>query len=266
MTKTNNSSSSDSEMTDAYQSYQKSSDKHDSTANRKISIKFVFKLKKNDKVDIAKYHRDILIELENVDKKAIVCDNKDTTFTPNATLDFRPRFEYHTFQRKHIQICCVCHDITTRLTFSNLKEALRNVLIACRATVTVNTWTTLDVCDIGWLLFMHPRFHNRDDLSKRFQSLLEKISDKPIPQFHLYSKTVFAGKPNKAQRISASAIHIECESNNLFELCELFHKLYSSTKNVLPRKFIPMNIPHLQNQSTYSNIIHQQHHDLRNLV
>ena len=111
---------------------------------------------------------------------------------------------------------------------------------------------------------MHPRFHNQNDLTKRLQSLLEKISDKPIPQFHLYSKTVFAGKPNKAQRISASAIHIECESNNLFELCELFHKLYSSTKNVLPRKFIPMNIPHLQNQSTYSNIIHQQHLYLEN--
>ena len=252
-------------MTDSNNPIQKDSNHSTMSTNETKSVKFVFKLKKNEKANIAKYHHDILRAIKKLDSAIIFKDNKNNTFIPSTVKDLLPRFDYQTFQRKHIQVCCVAHDIATKLTISKLKTDIRNVLITNRATLTTNTLTSLDVRDVGWFLGLHPRFHNRVDLTKRLQSLLTKVHDKPVPQFQLYSKTVFTGKPTDSKRISALAIHIECESTNLFELREILHKLYSNKNNTkIPGKFIPINFPHLQNISAYTSIIQQQQNYLEN--
>ena len=252
-------------MTDASDPTQKDSDMCNNSTNQNRTVKFAFKLKKNEKVDIAKYHRDLLLAIHKIDSKAIFKDNKNNTFTPDIAKDYISRFDYQTFQRKHIQVCCVAHDIVTHVSVSNLKNELRNVLIKCRATLTANPWASLDVRDVGWFLGLHPRFHNRIDLTNRLQSLLKEVSEKPVPQFQLYSKTVLSGKPTNPNRISTHAIYIECESTHLFELRERLHKLYSTTNNKnIPGKFVPINFPHLQNLSAYTTIIEQQKNYLDN--
>ena len=152
---------------------------------------------------------------------------------------------------------CVSHTITTKVPISTLKRDIRNVLSTCRATVTVHTWKTLDVRDAGWLLQMHPRTHNRDNIALRLRQATQQISNKQLPEFRLYVKTISDKKPSDDNRISVPVIVIECESSSLTTLREHLHTVYSSNKVDLPGKFIPMNFPHIQSVQEYTQLIHQ---------
>ena len=135
----------------------------------------------------------------------------------------------------------------------------RELLNSARVTMTHHKWNTLDTRDAGWILFSHPRFHNRDHMKTYLQNALRLQTEKnDLPTFHLYSKQIIHGKPTDTNKISTQAIHIECESTRLNELRELLFKLYSTKDQKLPGKFIPTNFQHIQKENKYAQILQQQ--------
>ena len=264
MTQSTDAPTEDTTMSDASSKYpNKSSDTVSSTAT-KTCIKIAFKLQKTESTDVSAKHREILIAITKSDKAAVVLDKDGHRLAVSAETPFDTRFSYETLPRKHYQLVCVTHSITTRVPFSNLKHDIRNVIATSRATVTVNTWNTLDVRDAGWLLQMNPRTHNRNNIAQRLRQAIQQISTKPLPKFHLYTKTISNSKPSDINRISVSVIVIECESSSLIALRELLHTVYASNNSDLPGKFIPMNFPHIQSAHEYTRIIKNQQEYLEN--
>ena len=245
-------------MSDASSMHPKISDDSASSARTETSIKFAFKLQKTESTDISPKHCDILVAITKSDLCSVILDKdgNQLNISPNSKIDHK--FSYEKFPQKHFQMVCVTHTIATTVPFSTLKRDIRNVLTTCRATVTVHTWKTLDVRDAGWLLQMNPRTHNRDNIVLRLRQAIQQISNKVIPEFHLYVKTISDSKPSDNNRISIPVIVIECESASLVTLRELLHSMYSSNKVDLPGKFIPMNFPHIQSASVYTQLIQQQ--------
>ena len=223
------------------------------------TLKCAFKLKKSENSDISKSHHDLLIRINDLDPDAKFVDSQDNFFIPSNVRQFRTKFNYEIFQRKHFQLVCVAHKMSSSVSLTDLKTSLRNVLLTKRVSITVHTWPTLDTRDVGWLLHSHPRFHNRDNIHKIISTSLNKVSqNKPVPKFRLYVKSITHGNPNEKSRIATQAIHIECESSKLHELRELLHQLYHSTDKSIPGKFIPMNFPHIQSAHDYMQLLRSQ--------
>ena len=258
MTKTSDTSINDTIMSDAPVRADTDTESTGEDIPTKVAIKLSFKLKKTDSQDISKKHHDILLALIRADPSCLVHDNEGTRLSLNPDSKIDTKFQYETLPRKHFQLVCVSHTITTKVPFSNLKMDLRNVLSSSRATLTVNTWSTLDVRDAGWLLQMHPRLHNRDDITERLRRAIQQVTTDQVPAFRLYAKTISNGKPSDTNRQSTQVIVVECESASLFQLRELLHKIYSTNTKSLPGKFIPMNFQHIQSANAYTYLLQQQ--------
>ena len=258
MTKTSDTSTDDTTMSDAPVRSDTDTESTCENIPTKVAVKISFKLKKTDSLDISNKHRDILLALIRADPSCLVHDSEGSCLSLNPESKIDNKFKYETLPRKHFQLVCVSHNITTKVTFSNLKSAIRNALSSSRATLTVNTWSTLDVRDAGWLLQMHPRLHNRDDITERLRRAIQQITTDQVPTFRLYTKTISNGKPSDMNRKSTQVIVVECETSSLFKLRELLHKIYSTNTKSLPGKFIPMNFQHIQSGNAYTQLIQQQ--------
>ena len=255
----------DTNMSDAETEPPHSSNVADNHKAKPTKVKFVFKLKKTEKADVSQFHRKLLLEILSLDKDVMFTDNKQQSISPRTTEDFKPYFDYESLPRKHFQLVCVTHTITTTISLSNLKRDLRNVLTSYRATLNVNNWSTLDVRDVGWILSMHPRFHNRDNITSLLRQELVALNDNNlVPNFRVYSKTLTNNKPSDKQRLVMQALHIECESSNLHALRELLHRLYSSSNPRIPGKFVPVNFQHIQSKNAFLALVLQQKQYLEN--
>ena len=232
---------------------------------KEITLKFTFKVKKSEKADPAQMHRNILTNIEDIDEHSNFFDQHNNTFSPVKTTNFTSKFTYKTFPRKHFNLICVAHKLKLHASLNNLKREMHNVLAANHASITVHTWSTLDTRDVGWLLQMHPRFHNRQDIKEQLLKLLATVNNNnnEIPKFQLYVKTINDKNANSAQRASAQAIVIESESNNVHNLRELLHTAYNNKSKSLPGKFIPINYQHIETKEKYSSLIRLQHQYLQ---
>ena len=265
MTQTSNPSTEDTTMSDTNESSYTSYKGHHEPKASERNIKFAFKTKKNEIVDYVAYHCKLLLEIKRQDNDAIFFDDNAQSFNPGTIKDLATKFNYETLQRKHFQLICISHKISTKLSLTNLKNKMRNALSNCHATLTMNMWKTMDIRDVGWFLELHPRFHNRDNIKQQLQKLLiKKNSPTTVPSFRLYSKGLTNNKPLDPNRIVTQAIHLECESQHLHERREMIHSLYSTNNASLPGKFIPMNFPHIQSKNEYSSLIRQQHSYMEN--
>ena len=133
---------------------------------------------------------------------------------------------------------------------------MRNILSTNHANITIHTWSTLDTKDVGWLLHMHPHFHNRQDIHQKLsKTLTETTSAKEIPEFKLYIKSVTDGIVDTSLRSTAQAFIIKSTSANVHSLRELLHTAYNSQSPTLPGKFIPANYQHIENKEKYSSLI-----------
>ena len=222
---------------------------HHDSSPKETTLKFIFKVKKTKKVDPAQLHCNILTTIENLDRDKTFLNQQNNTFSPNKVQNFPSKFTYETFPRKHYQLICVAHKLKLSQLLNHLKSDMRNVLSATHATITVHTWSILNTRDVGWLLHMHPHFHNCQDIHQQLSKILTKTTiDKEIPEFQLYVKTVTDGNANASQSSSAQAIIIESASNNVHSLQELLHTAYNSQSPLLPEKFIPANYQHIENK------------------
>ena len=226
---------------------------------KEITLKFTFKVKKTEKVDSATMHRNILTTIEDLDDHVSFLDQHNNTFSPQKTKNFSSKFTYETFPRKHFHLICVAHKLKLSISLKNLKRDMRNVLVTNHANITAHTWSTLDTRDVGWLLQMHPRLHNRQDLHLQLSKLLSKANPtKETPEFQLYVKTISDNNTNAAQRSSAQAIVIESKSDNIHNLRELLHSVYNTQSHLLPGTFIPINYQHIETKEKYSSLIRLQ--------
>jgi len=216
-----------------------------------LRIKLLIKTTSSDSSSKASdAHRMILQQLVSSDP-AIKLFDKESVILRNNNLpayDFSQKFDYQHLPRRHFKLVGVTHQIQSTLSFSKLVKNIQNTLSQQRVTLTVNHWPTLDVRDIGWLCNAHYYFHNRDHI----QDILEKAirNHLPVttfPDFRLYVKTVADGKPNSNTRISTKAIHIECETQHLTRLRDIFQSLYKKLKG-LPGTFVPSNLSHISDQ------------------
>ena len=258
MTKTNDAATEDTTMSDASLMPHDNSNNSTSTTVEKTSIKIAFKMQKNDSSDVSAKHRDILNALSKCDESLVIFDKDDNHVIISTEYKIDQKFNYEKLPRKHIQLVCVTHAIASKVPISNLKHDISNVLATSRATVTVNTWNTLDVRDVGWLLHMNPRTHNRDNIALRLRQAIQKLTTQSIAKFRLYIKTISDRKPSDKNRLSTQVIAIKCESSSLFTLRDLLHKLYASNNQDLPGKFIPMNFPHVESTNKYTQLIQAQ--------
>ena len=232
---------------------------------KEITLKFTFKVKKSEKGDPAQMHRNILTTIEEIDEHSNFFDQHNNQFNPVKATNFSSKFTYETFPRKHFNLICVAHKLKLRASLNNLKREMRNVLATNHASITVHTWSTLDTRDVGWLLQMHPRFHNRQDIKDQLLKLLSTANDNTneIPKFNLYVKTISDSNANATQRSSAQTIVIESASKDVHNLRELLHSAYNSKSKSLPGKFIPINYQHIETKEKYSSLIRLQHQYLQ---
>ena len=255
MTTTTTAGSDDTTMDDASSTSVERQDKHPSSNPKEITLKFVFKLKKTENIDVATLHRNLLMNIQRIDQNAKFFDQQGNGFNPLKANDFSSKYTYEKFPRQHFLLVCVAHKLCLNHSLNNLKRDMRNALVTNRASITIHTWSTLDTRDVGWLLHTHPRFHNRKDIHTKLSKTLTKINtDKQIPEFRLYVKTIVDNKQDN-QRVSAQVITIECESCNVHRLRELLHTAYSSISQSLPGKFIPTNYQHIESKEKYSSLI-----------
>ena len=258
MTTTTTAGSDDTTMDDASSTSVERQDKHPSSNPKEITLKFVFKLKKTENIDVATLHRNLLMNIQRIDQNAKFFDQQGNGFNPLKANDFSSKYTYEKFPRQHFLLVCVAHKLCLNHSLNNLKRDMRNALVTNRASITIHTWSTLDTRDVGWLLHTHPRFHNRKDIHTKLSKTLTKINtDKQIPEFRLYVKTIVDNKQDN-QRVSAQVITIECESCNVHRLRELLHTAYSSISQSLPGKFIPTNYQHIESKEKYSSLIRLQ--------
>ena len=245
-------------MTDPYSTYRKTSAHDNAPTATKSSIKIAFKMKKGETINVSEKHREILVAMADADCDATIFDKDNNPIKLSHSTNLDTKFNYESFPRKHFQLMCVSHTIATVLSLSNLKTSIRNVLASCRATITVNTWNTLDVRDVGWLLQVNPRTHNREHIALCIRQAIQQLSTNAAPKFHLYVKTITNGKPSDKNRTSIPAVIIECASSSIIELRELLHKAYSQSSNALPGKFVPTNFQHIQSIREYTQLLLQQ--------
>lgn len=226
-----------------------------------FKIKILFKLQSGESPSkVGQQHREILQHMLDMDEHLKVQGSNKTNIALSKVSNdaFKKNFTYHPIPRRHFKLVGVTHRITTTMTIKDIKNDLQNILSKCRATVAINSWNTLDVRDIGWFCNIHPYFHQRDYLVDYLKSAITsfaKTSD--IPEFKLYVKSVVDGKPNSDNRSSARAVHVECKSEHVSTLRDLFQKTYSNGKG-LPGHFVPNNLQHLDNKQLHKMYIAQQ--------
>lgn len=247
-------SSSDASASDAYLEY---ADKEPC----EVCIKIIFKLQSGESTaNITAAHLSIRRHMTDLDSSLVVFDNEKRRIQPlNITQEkVKQRFTYHPISRRHFKVIGVTHRITTKVKMSDFKSELRNVLSAHRATLSINLWSTLDVRDIGWLCNVHTYFHQRDHLWEMIQQSIQTLSNtSDVPDFKLYVRSVVDGKPSQDNRVSTTAVHIECKSKDVTSLRELFQTIYSKDKS-LPGIFVPNNLQHIDNKSLHRKYILQQ--------
>lgn len=226
-----------------------------------FKIKILFKLQSGESpINVGPNHRTILQQLLELDQQLVVeGQNKSKIDISKLSNEaFKRNFTYHPIPRRHFKLVGVTHRITTTMSMKDIKTELQKVLTKYRATIAINTWNTLDVRDIGWFCNIHPYFHQRDHLFDFLTSAIKtftKSSD--IPEFKLYVKSVVDGKPNSDTRTSARAVHVECRSDQVGVLRDLFQQTYSKGKG-LPGHFVPNNLQHLDNKQLHKTYIQQQ--------
>ena len=119
---------------------------------KETTLKFVFKLKKTENLDVSKLHCNLLTTIENIDQTAKFFDQHNNAFEPSKTNNFSSKYTYEKFPRQHFQLICVAHKLCLNLSLNSLKRDMRNALVTNRASITIHAWSTLDTRDVGWLL------------------------------------------------------------------------------------------------------------------
>ena len=242
-----------------------SSDTHVSKDDQLVSVKLIFRLQNTESInDAKKKHFATLKAIEDTSPDVILFDHHSNHIIPSKLQanDFNAKFEYEQLPRRHIKLVAVSHAIQSSISLSDIKSNIHTLLSTQRITLSINTWPTLDVRDIGWLYGVHHQFHNRDELSDFLTDSLKKYNKlDTLPPFRLYVKSVTNGKPSSPDRISTPAVHIECKSENIHELRELLNGLYATKSRYLPGKFIPMNLQHIDDTNLYRKYIngHKQY-------
>ena len=139
MTETLRSDPKDANMTNVNSTpgtHQPTHNKPPATSSR---FKFAFKLKKSDPTEVSNSHQELLINIEQLDPKAVFRDNNNTIFSPNKIKYLSTRFTYETLPRKHFQLVCVAHEIKTTLSIGELKSNMRELLNSARVTMYLNS-------------------------------------------------------------------------------------------------------------------------------
>lgn len=234
---------------------------HNNDSAKRISVKFNFKEENDDTSTHAKRHRDLLIAMTSHDAHLVVLDKSSKPFIPKdiSCDEYANKFDYAVIKRRHANSFAVTHDIISSMSLPELNKKLSRDHKQARSKLSINKWKTLDVRDVGWLFGVHPTFHNRDSLTKTIRKELEN-KEENVPQFRLYAKLVISG--TSSTRITSRAVFVECESKHLPKVRHLFSKLYKS--NLIPGKFIPLNIQHTKSVSVYKKWITKQSEYLEN--